>query len=210
MPLRCRRRAIQLWLPLAGRRGMAVFLPCLPHFRFLLPKVASPLHESRYMDLNTVNSTLRQNDRIHISFSWQNYYVQNQSQRPDYQATPILVNFVPAVAYHLCLSLPAPFSQPGNSLIVQRCGPILFYLDDPQRGGIRARGPFLHSLSLFGHERKHRKLIHFAFAFPSLTLSLSRRPFASFSSFAEGESPKGGRGEFGCSGERRGRTQSWP
>ena len=29
---------------------------------------------------------------------------------------PGLVNFVPAVAYHFCLNLPAEFSQPGNSL----------------------------------------------------------------------------------------------
>ena len=27
---------------------------------------------------------------------------------------PGLVNFVPAVAYHFCLNLPAAFSQPGN------------------------------------------------------------------------------------------------
>ena len=34
---------------------------------------------------------------------------------------PGLVNFVPALAYHLCLNLPAAFSQPGNGLIVKPC-----------------------------------------------------------------------------------------
>ena len=34
---------------------------------------------------------------------------------------PGLVNFVPAVAYHFCLNLPAAFSQPGNGLIAQPC-----------------------------------------------------------------------------------------
>ena len=29
--------------------------------------------------------------------------------------------FVPAVAYHICLNLPAAFSQPGNGLIVKPC-----------------------------------------------------------------------------------------
>ena len=32
-----------------------------------------------------------------------------------------LVNFVPAVAYHVCLNLPSPFSQPGNGLIEIPC-----------------------------------------------------------------------------------------
>ena len=31
---------------------------------------------------------------------------------------PCEVNFVPAVAYHLCLALPAAFTQPGRSLFV--------------------------------------------------------------------------------------------
>ena len=34
---------------------------------------------------------------------------------------PGLVHFVPAVAYHFCLNLPAVFSQPGNSLIEIPC-----------------------------------------------------------------------------------------
>ena len=34
---------------------------------------------------------------------------------------PGLVNFFPAVAYHFCLNLPAAFSQPWNSLIVEPC-----------------------------------------------------------------------------------------
>ena len=32
-----------------------------------------------------------------------------------------MVNFVPAVACHFCLNLPAAFSQPRNGLIVQPC-----------------------------------------------------------------------------------------
>ena len=32
-----------------------------------------------------------------------------------------LVNFVPAVGYHICLNLPAAFLQPGNSLIEMLC-----------------------------------------------------------------------------------------
>ena len=34
---------------------------------------------------------------------------------------PGLVNFVPAVAYHFCLSLPASFSQPGNGNLGHPC-----------------------------------------------------------------------------------------
>ena len=36
---------------------------------------------------------------------------------------PCLVNFLSAVAYHICLHLPAAFSQPGNGLIVKFCRP---------------------------------------------------------------------------------------
>ena len=32
-----------------------------------------------------------------------------------------LVNFVPAVAFHLCLNLPEAFSQPGNGLLEVPC-----------------------------------------------------------------------------------------
>ena len=32
-----------------------------------------------------------------------------------------LVNFVPAVAYHFCLNLPANFSQPGNGNLAHPC-----------------------------------------------------------------------------------------
>ena len=31
------------------------------------------------------------------------------------------VNFVPAVAYHFCLALPAAFSQPGDRLLADPC-----------------------------------------------------------------------------------------
>ena len=34
---------------------------------------------------------------------------------------PGLVNFVPAVAYHFCLNLPAAFLQPGNGLLDKPC-----------------------------------------------------------------------------------------
>ena len=34
---------------------------------------------------------------------------------------PGWVNFVPAVAYHFCLNLPAPFTRPGNSNFAQPC-----------------------------------------------------------------------------------------
>ena len=32
---------------------------------------------------------------------------------------PGLVNFVPAVAYHLCLNLPEKFLQPGNGNLAE-------------------------------------------------------------------------------------------
>ena len=51
------------------------------------------------------------NDRHEVS------YVQGTSKRP----FPGLVNFVPAVAYHFCLNLPAAFSQPGNGLLEVPC-----------------------------------------------------------------------------------------
>ena len=34
---------------------------------------------------------------------------------------PGLVNFAPAVAYNLCLNLPAAFPQPGSGPLVQSC-----------------------------------------------------------------------------------------
>ena len=43
--------------------------------------------------------------------------LQGSTKRP----FPGVVNFVPAVAYHFCLNLPAAFSQPGNSLILEPC-----------------------------------------------------------------------------------------
>ena len=44
-------------------------------------------------------------------------YVEGLTIRP----FPGLENFVPAVAYHFCLNLPAAFSQPGNGLIAIPC-----------------------------------------------------------------------------------------
>ena len=49
-------------------------------------------------------------------------YVQGSSKR----RAPGLVNFVPAVAYHFCLNLPAAFSQPGARLILEPCTYCIF------------------------------------------------------------------------------------
>ena len=43
---------------------------------------------------------------------------------------PGLVNFITAVAYHFCLSLPAAFTQPGRSLLADPC-----ILEEPREGG---------------------------------------------------------------------------
>ena len=40
---------------------------------------------------------------------------------------PGLVNFVTAVAYHLCLVLPAGFTQPGQSLLADPCTSLFDY-----------------------------------------------------------------------------------
>ena len=37
---------------------------------------------------------------------------------------PGWVNFVPALAYHFCLALPAAFTQPGNGNSAQPCTPV--------------------------------------------------------------------------------------
>ena len=37
------------------------------------------------------------------------------------EQSPGLVNFVPAVAYHFCLNLPAAFKQPGARLLAEPC-----------------------------------------------------------------------------------------
>ena len=62
--------------------------------------------------------------RAHNS-AWQES-IQGSAKRQ----APGLVNLVPAVAYHICLSLPAALSQPGRSLLAnpcillpRRCGP---------------------------------------------------------------------------------------
>ena len=44
-------------------------------------------------------------------------HVQGSSNR----RAPGFVNFVPAVAYHFCLNLPAAFTQPGARLLVEPC-----------------------------------------------------------------------------------------
>ena len=43
---------------------------------------------------------------------------------------PGLVNFVPALAYHICLALPAEFTQPGDHLLAEPCRVCtLYWLD---------------------------------------------------------------------------------
>ena len=50
------------------------------------------------------------------------------------------MNFVPAVAYHFCLNLPAAFSQPKNGLIVeQRTHELLNCLGEFGYGGRKSK-----------------------------------------------------------------------
>ena len=44
-------------------------------------------------------------------------YLQGSAKR----RSPGLVHFVPAVAYHFCLNLPAAFTQPGARLLAKPC-----------------------------------------------------------------------------------------
>ena len=44
-----------------------------------------------------------------------------QVQGSTNRRAPGLVNFVPALAYHFCLNLPAAFTQPGARLLVEPC-----------------------------------------------------------------------------------------
>ena len=46
---------------------------------------------------------------------------------------PGLVNFIPAVAYHFCLALPAVFAQPGALVSAELCAP------SPKRDFLRSR-----------------------------------------------------------------------
>ena len=43
---------------------------------------------------------------------------------------PGLVNCVPAITYHFCLSLPAAFTQPGQSLLAEPCTLLVIWLFD--------------------------------------------------------------------------------
>ena len=52
-----------------------------------------------------------------LSSSWHCKKVQGSTIR----RTPGLVNFVPALAYHFCLNLPATFTQPRARLLVEPC-----------------------------------------------------------------------------------------
>ena len=55
---------------------------------------------------------------LHIAFiRYLIKYLQGSAKR---RATG-LVNFVTAVAYHFCLSLPAPFTQPEVQLLAELC-----------------------------------------------------------------------------------------
>ena len=45
---------------------------------------------------------------------------------------PGLVNFFTAVAYHICPSLPAPFTQPGASTLTDLCTSIAIMRESTQ------------------------------------------------------------------------------
>ena len=47
--------------------------------------------------------------------------IATSSYRARLRWSPCLVNFVPAVAYHICLAMPAAFTQPKNHLLAEPC-----------------------------------------------------------------------------------------
>ena len=49
------------------------------------------------------------------------YIVGNGVEGSAKRLRPGLVNFVAAVAYHFCLSLPAAFTKPGRGLLAEPC-----------------------------------------------------------------------------------------
>ena len=51
------------------------------------------------------------------TLSYTSNYIQGSTNR----RAPGLGNFVPALAYHFCLNLPAAFTQPGARLLVEPC-----------------------------------------------------------------------------------------
>ena len=57
-------------------------------------------------------------------------YVQGSTNR----RAPGLVNFVPALAHHFCLNLPAAFTQPGARLLVEPCSRVPDILNRPGLG----------------------------------------------------------------------------
>ena len=76
----------------------------------------------------------------------------------DSKAVPRFGEFVPSVAYHFYLNLPAAFSQPGNGLIVQPCTSFFCTLtnsSDPL--------PFV--------SEQGRQTLHYAASVEGLTLS---------------------------------------
>ena len=62
------------------------------------------------------NGPIRESQRMKATFLLR-VYIQSSAKR----RRPGLVNFVSAVAYHSCLSLPAAFTQPGRSLLADPC-----------------------------------------------------------------------------------------
>ena len=56
--------------------------------------------------------------------------------------SPGLVNFIPAVAYHFCLALPAAFMQPGAYLLAEPCIRLTVTLSD------MSCGTSMHSASI--------------------------------------------------------------
>ena len=64
------------------------------------------------------------------------YLVQSSAKR----RRPGLVNFVSAVAYQSCLSLPAAFTQPGRGLLAKPC---TSHMSKMQTGGVQNPENFL-------------------------------------------------------------------
>ena len=81
-------------------------------------------------------------------------FVQGSAKR----LRPGLVNFVTAVAYHLCLALPAGFTQPGRSLFADPCRNSLLRSEKKEEMG---REPNQHekSVDLKGSGKLRRRIV---------------------------------------------------
>ena len=65
-------------------------------------------------------------------------------QRSAEVGAPGLVNFITAVAYHFCPSLPAAFTQPGTSTLADLCS----LIRESQHGSCPSDNFFVHSLEM--------------------------------------------------------------